>query len=111
MIPPTAVIWPESLDPSDILGFSINCANLLEPGENIASYTVTPGPEAALLGLQVPTTAMSANVIAMWLSIDPAKETDNSFAGVGVGLPIEITINTSMGRRWQRTVVVKVAQK
>lgn len=110
-IPPTAVVWPESLDPSDILDFSISCANLLESGETISSYTATPGPEAALLGLQIPNSALAANVIAMWLQIDPAKAMDTAFLGTGATLPVEITVNTSSGRRWQRTVVIKVAQK
>lgn len=110
-IPPTAVVWTESMDPSDVLDFSINAASLLESGESISSYTVIAGPESVLLGLTVGSTNLAGNVIYVWLSVEASKQNDNAFLGAGATLPIEITVNTNRSRKWQRTAVVKVAQK
>jgi hypothetical protein len=110
-IPPTAIVWPESLDPSDILDFSINCAALLESDETVDTFTAIAGPEAALFGLTITNTALDSNIISMWLAIAPEKISDTAFLNAGTLLPVEITINTDSGRRWQRTAVIRVAQK
>lgn len=107
---PNAVIWEQPIDPQDQVDYSVNCAPLLEVGEQITSFSLNLPAESVLFGLQLGTVARlasrSGSVITMWLS----------FSGIPVTtpiiLPIEVTITTNSvpTRTKQRTVAVKVDQ-
>ena len=110
-IPPTTILWPETIDPSDYLDFLVDCTSVLEPDETVVQATTNIPAESVLLGLTLDDIVLNAGVLSMWISIDPTKQSAVEFAGTGVTLPIEISITTSAARKWQRTVAVKVAQK
>jgi hypothetical protein len=116
-IPVNALVWPESMDPSDVVDYSVDCTAILDEGETISTYTVAPYAESVLLGLTMGTstyaTTLVGNILTMWLSIAAAKQEDVAFAGTGATLPISLTLNTSStpSRKKQRTVVVKVQQR
>lgn len=124
-IPPTAVSFAATLDPHEELDFVINCDGLLEVGEEIVTYTLTPLAEAVALGLTIMSgsgrdhalIASEASytdntAVRLWLEIDDGDETDAAFDAQGTSLPLEIEFvtNSSPARTRQRTVLVKVAQ-
>lgn len=116
-IPSNAVVWPEVMDPYDVLDYTVDVSDLLEAGENVASFTVTPLAESALVGLTLGTssyaTSIAGNVIRIWLSIASGQQDNAAFNGTGATLPIEISVTTTSTppRKKQRTAVVKVAQR
>lgn len=125
-IPPTAVSFAATLDPHEELDFIINASGLLEVGEEISSYTLTPLAEAVALGLTIMSgsgrdhalitgdAVYSDNTaIRLWLEIADLDEADVAFDGQGVSLPIEVELvtNSIPARTRQRTILVKVAQQ
>lgn len=121
-IPPNAKIWPRTLDPRDRADYLMNLAEgtnpLLEPGESYLTYTLSPSAEAVALGLTIESLAPyapveTATTLQIWFSVDSAFWVDAAFSGAGTSLSIELTIETDSTppRRWQRTVVLKVAQQ
>jgi hypothetical protein len=116
-IPTTALVWPESMDPYDVVDYSIDCKAILDEGENVAGYTITPYAEAALLGLSTGTgnyaTSISGSIITVWLQIAANKQEDAAFDGNGASLPLSLSITTSSTppRKKQRTLVVRVQQR
>lgn len=121
-IPPTAKVFDQALDPYEVIDYLVRCASgdspLLEAGESISTYTLSPSPDAAALGLTIGISAyqpsiIGGNQIKMWLSVDSAFHANAAFSGEGVSLPIEVTVvsNNTPPRTRQRTVVVKVAQQ
>jgi len=117
-IPPTALVWSEPMDPSDVIDYVVDCTSLLDEGEFVSSYTVVPYSEATLLGLTIGTGAqapalISGTKIRVWLSVSASYVDNAAFSGSGATLPIQLTINTSSSpsRRKQRTLVVKVVQR
>lgn len=122
-IPTTAPIFPESMDPTDVVDFYISVTegndgqSILMPNEGIASYTLGLSPEAALAGLQLLTDARKpvreGKNISLWLSVDPAKRALPVFDGTGLLLGIELTIVTDAipSRTKQRTFGVRVVNK
>jgi hypothetical protein len=113
--PPTTTVWPESMDPQDIVDYTVDISTLLEEGETAASYTISLPAESVLLGLTLGTgeyaSTITNNIIRMWLSC--SKPNDTAFDGTGVTLPIEISTisNATPPRKKQRTLGVKVAQR
>lgn len=122
-IPLTAFIWPDPMDPSDVVDFVIDCADptlpLLESGETIASFTLVLPSESVALGLTIGTAARAPvkintdTAIRLWLSVDSGFISNSAFSGAGQSLPVEVTIVTtsSPSRTRQRTCVVKVSQR
>ena len=116
-IPQNAIVWDEPMDPYDVVDYTIDLSPLLTTNESIDTFTAIPGAESQLLGLTVGdgdyAPEISANVLRIWLSIAPGKQTSASFLNTGVSLPIEISVttNSSPSRKHQRTVVVKVLER
>lgn len=117
-IPATALVWPEPMDPSDIVDYAVDLTTLLDTNEGIASYSVILLSEAELLGLVIGTGSRSPQLIEgtklrIWFSILQDYQQNAAFSGQGASLPIQITIDTtsSPARRKQRTLVVKVQQR
>ena len=116
VIPATTFLFPEAMDPADLVDFEIDCAGLLTVGENVASYTVTLRPESILLGLTLGVseyaTIITGSVIRIYLSISSGSQSDPTFIN-GAYLPFEVSIVTddTPARKRQRTVAVKVIQQ
>lgn len=119
-IPIGTYIWPEALDPSDVVDYTIDCEGLFDdPAENIYSYTLELSPEAIFYGLMLedpPTYNIELSPdrrsIKVWLQIEDPQENHADFR-LGVTLPIEVTFvtNAIQARIRQRTVAVKVIQR
>lgn len=116
MIPATAAIWAESLDPYDVVDFTVDVTPLLD-GDSIAAYSIVPLAESALLGLTVgineyAPSILTGNILQLWLSIEASKQGAPEF-DKGVSLPVEISVTTTSNppRKRQRTMVVKVNQR
>jgi len=117
-IPASTSVWPEMMDPYDILDFVVDCSGMLEPNELIASHTISLLAEASALGLVINTTSPYATTvesgtsIRVWFSILPAEQGNPAF-NTSATLPMELVITTNAvpPRRKQRTLAVKVGQK
>lgn len=118
---PAAVIkfvWPEALDPSELLDYEIDWSSILIDGEEIASYLVEVPAESLLYGLQVgvpggyATTVTNGTVMRIWVSVAVGSRNDPDFI-TGITLPIEVTVTTDATppRIRQRTLGVKVIQR
>jgi hypothetical protein len=117
-IPPSAEVWEQQLDPKDIADFVVDISDMLEAGETVASYSFTLGAEAAALGLEIGTgsyavTQPTTSSFRLWLNVNTSFWADAAFDGAGASLPIvlDFTTNNSPARRFQRTLVVQVAQQ
>ena len=117
-IPTTTFIWTQSMDPYDILDYTINCAGLLEGGELIGSFTLQPLSEAIALGLNIKnsggytTKLIDGTSINFWAEIIEEEQGNPKFAG-GVVLPMELTVitNSTPPRKKQRTLAIRVLEK
>lgn len=119
-IPPTAETFAQTLDPQEELDFSINCAGLLELGEEIASYTLTVLAEGVALGLTIMSGSGrdhglndESNGVDFWLTIDPGYQANVAFEGAGTALPLHVQFetNSTPARTRERTFLVQVAQQ
>lgn len=126
--PPTAIQWPEPMDPAEELEWIADLSSMLEmaKGETAQSYTIELSPEAVDAGLSIMVDAGREHrlitseadwpdntAILLWLKVDPASQADPMFAGGGTAFPIEVTFLTSSvpSRKRQRTYVLRIAQK
>jgi hypothetical protein len=118
-IPSTTLEFAEVLDPHDTLDYVVDATGLLEAGESILSYTITPLAEASALGLTVlnsggySNSLISGNKIRFWVNISVGLRGDVAFNGSGASLPLEIAITTTSmpPRTKQRTIAIRVAQR
>jgi hypothetical protein len=117
-IPTTTFIWPEAMDPYDVLDYAIDCTGLLQTDETILTYSVNLRSEATLLGLQILTNppyalSLTGNIITIWLAINLSDQDNQAFRTTGALLPLEVNITTSLSpaRKRQRTVAVRVKQQ
>lgn len=124
-IPLTAVVFTQAMDPTDIVDFSLSISQgatsleILADGENVASFTLEPRAETIAAGVEILTgggyvTSMVSNFLIFWLNIpDPAERLSTLFDGTSNPFGFELTIVTdhSPPRRYQRTLVVRIAQK
>lgn len=117
MLPSNITVFGDIMDPRDIADYEIKATNYLEEGEGVASYSITLLSEALLGGLELGVGAYAhseANgIISLWFNIDELMQSDASFYGGGVTLPLEVEITTDSvpPRRRQRTFGVKVQQQ
>lgn len=115
-IPVNALVWPETMDPYDVVDYTVDVSNLLS-SDSVSSFTIVPYTESTLLGLEVGTgsyaPSITGNIITVWLQVNVANQANPAFDGAGASLPLElsITTNSSPARKRQRTLVVKVAQR
>lgn len=115
-IPAGAIAWAQPLDPSDRADFIAQFRALLTGDELIATASVVLLPEAVALGLTIIEDAqhgpsiVDGTGIEVWFEVDEGLRGNAAFAG-GADLPVEFTINTDATppRRFQRTMIVRVA--
>lgn len=123
-LPSTAPVFERLLDPTDIDVFKILLSqgasdeDLLAPGENVDSYTLTLSPEAVTAGLLIKSgggyaTTLAGLEVTFWLEVDSDDQASPLFDGSGMTLGIELTIDTTSSppRRKQRTVAVTVVNQ
>lgn len=124
--PPTAILWPDTMDPAEELDWIADLSSMLEAGETAESYEVELSPEAIDAGLLIMTGTghdhrlitgdpnwPDNSAILLWLKVDPASQADPLFSGGGTGFPIEVTFltNSVPSRKRQRTYVIRIVQK
>lgn len=122
--PPNAFIFSRPIDPADTEFFTIELTQgltgteLLVPGENVASFSLSVTAEAVAAGLQIKTgsgyaTTLNALQITFWACVGVSHQADAGFSGTGLALGIELTITTDATppRVKQKTVVIQVAQQ
>ncbi|GEM_PF-1571144 len=119
MIPSTAPVGKETIDPADIVDFIIDLSPLLEAGEEFATITFAVPPESAALGFRVMTEAPYAPLeiddshLRIWVSVEPGSAALPAWNGSGTVCAIEFTATTDSTppRQHQRTIAIRVAQK
>lgn len=125
-IPASAPTIDQAIDPSDRVefvaqfGLSVDGRSpLLETGETIETLEITPLPDAAALGFTImegvvdaldrgPWIADNTNA-EFWAEVEEANRGDAAYTA-GAILGAQVTITTSHGRRYQRTVGVRAIQ-
>jgi hypothetical protein len=128
-LPPTAFIITAPIDPADIADSKVVLTQegdtlpagqrpLLEAGEAVESYTLTPTAEAVAAGLIIKEgggyeTTLAGKDLRFWLEVDPSFQGHQMFNGEGQTFGIELTVLTTSSpqRRKQRTIGVKVANQ
>lgn len=126
-VPASAPVADQPMDPGDLIDFVAqfgaavgDASALLEDGEIIVTLDVSPAIDAAALGFTIvegevdeidrgPWIADDVNV-EFWGEVEEAERLNAAFTN-GVILGAEITITTSLGRRYQRTLGVEVIQQ
>ncbi len=122
--PLTAKTFEQAMDPADVVDFKLTISqgdddgDMLQSGENVASYTLTATAEAVAAGLQVLQSggrqpALVGNLLQFWLSVQSMLQSASLFGGAGVQLAIELTVVTTAtpARTRQRTILITVAQQ
>lgn len=125
---PSTALDLGTIEPKDLLDFYIAISqgtaegDILQPGEDVASYTLALPLEASAAGLTIVeketengkyATRLADRVLAFWLNIMPAQQGSTAFDGQGVSLPIEFTFTTTNTppRIKQRTFKIRVTNK
>jgi hypothetical protein len=90
--------------------------DILQPGEDVVSFTVSPTSEATAAGLRVLTDTEKLPryadlVFGFWIDIDPAMKSNLVFNSPGAVLGVEISFTTSLGQEDQYTVGIRVVNK
>lgn len=114
---------PRGMDPSDVLDFEMRFDQLLETGEDIASFTISLHPDS-VAGAELGTASRAAAIftktvdgvaqegVRFWLSINPAQQSSIVFdSGAEVGIVVRITTNSSPSRTIERTAVINVQNR
>ena len=112
----SAVTITGPMDPTDEVDYVGEFGPLLESGETIvAGFTVAPTTESATLGFEIGTTFPPAlevgdkNVV-FWCEVNPVNQADAVFNDDGVIISVEITVNTTLSRQFQRTFLITAKQ-
>lgn len=112
----SATLFDGPMDPTDFLDYVGEFEVVLEAGEEIQpGFTVSPTTEGAALGFEISTTFVPSletgnkNVL-FWTQVNAANQADAVFSNDGVTIPVEITVTTTLSRRYQRTFLVRVKQ-
>jgi hypothetical protein len=125
---PSTALDLGTIEPVDLLDFYIAISqgplegDVLQAGEEVASYTLALPLEASAAGLTIVeketengkyATRLADRTLAFWLNINPTQQKSTAFDGQGVTLPIELTITTTNTppRIKQRTLKIRVTNK
>ena len=118
----TAPIYPEALDPQEILDFDFDLTDLLEDGEaaNPGEWTLEIPIEGAGLGLVImtgdgrdPSLRAGGKIIDYWVTVDDAMKNSPIFDGAGTTVPLRVTSPTTSTpqRIRQRTAKMRIVQQ
>lgn len=117
-IPLNAVSFTAEMDPEDVKDYEVDFSSLLDSGETIeAGFTIEVSSEGAALGVSIDTVTNPAvrtgtnTKIQFWPLVDSGYYDNASFSGSGTQVALEFTITTSLGRTYQKTYVLTVAQQ
>jgi hypothetical protein len=125
----TPLKWDAALNPEDQVDYTIDLVGrLLEVGETVQSYTLTPSDTSVAAGLLIGSgpyasalgsitngifTAGSGTVLRIWFSINSTNQANVGFFGTGVWLDMQlkvVTTNTPPRTR-ERTLLLRVCQQ
>lgn len=121
-LPNDPVAISGAMDPSEILDFVFDFANLLQDSEVIDpdQVTLTMSAEGTALGITIATDADreaalidSDTAILLWLSVDAAFRSNAAFAGAGttVGVEAHVRTNALPYRELERTFTITIRQR
>ncbi|WP_010218956.1 hypothetical protein [Sphingomonas sp. PAMC 26621] len=121
--PPDIKTFPRRIDPNmprrgfyPVLTRGSEVRDILQPGEEVTSFTVTPNAEATAAGLVVMTDGDFApryadRVFAFWVEIATAMRGSSIFNGTGIVLGVELSFTTNFQQSDQITVGIRVVNK
>lgn len=111
-----AVSFSGPMDPTDNVDYLSQFGPLLQTGEEIQpGFTIETSSEAGALGFSIstspaPSLTESNQSVLFWVEVDTPNQNNSMFEVNGQNLPVTITVNTSEGRRYQRTWLINVKQ-
>lgn len=110
--------WSQALNPGDEVDYTFDLAgNLLETGETVDVWSLTPSLASIAAGLIVGSgayaSALTGTVLKFWFSIDPAHVDDTTFDGTGTWLDmtVEVTTTNAPPRIRYRTLLLRVSRQ
>lgn len=119
MIPSSAPVGSEAIDPSDIADFAIDLSPMLEAGESFAEITFDVMPQASALGFRILNAAphtpenLGDGRLRIWVSVSEENRNLAAWNNAGTTCGIEFTARTDSTppRTFQRTIGIKVAHR
>ena len=110
--------WEVPLNPKDEVDYTFNLlGNLLEVGEAPTSWDLVLSDASIAAGLTMGSgpyaKSLSGTIITVWFSIDPARQADTAFDGIGCWLDMTVSVDTnhSPPRARERTLMLRVARQ
>lgn len=121
-LPPNTQRFGNVMDPQEVLDYTLPCAPLLEIGESIDDFDITPFAESIALGLVIlgdadgyedPSIVETGQSIKIWFTIDGAHENNVAFDDGGTDLPLQLHFSTDSDpvRERDRAFILPVAQR
>lgn len=121
--PPDIKTFPRRIDPNmprrgfyPTLTRGDAVRDILQPGEEVTSFTVTPNADATAAGLVVLTDGdftprYAGLTFDFWVEIATAMRGSSIFNGTGIVLGVELGFTTNFQQQDQITVGIRVANK
>ena len=112
----SASVFAGPMDPTDEVDYVGEFDDILEAGETIsAGFMVSPTTEGAALGFEIGTTFPPSletgdQRVLFWAQVNATNQADAVFDDDGTQIPVEITIDTTDSRKYQRTFLITVKQ-
>jgi len=108
-----------AIDPYDVLNYLVDLSSLLEADEGFDSVDIAILPASAVQGFTIPesgpyqSTEVDDRHILIWPQIGEGNQGSAAWAGKGTtcGFEVSATTTSTPPRRWQRTVLIRVAQR
>jgi len=108
-----------AIDPYDVLNYEIDLSPLLEAGERFVSAEIAVLPASAVQGFKIPEDGpygafeLDDRHIRIWPQIAPEDQGSAGWSGQGAtcGFEVYATTDSMPPRKWQRTVLIRVAQR
>ncbi len=104
--------FPGKLDPNEFLDFSITCGpEMAATGQEIASVVWELSDAAVAAGITKDREAHDANNATVWLYVLPEAQTAAIFDYPGTDFVLQVTVQDTAGRIYERTIRFTVGQR
>lgn len=104
--------WAGKLDPSEFLDFSLDCAvEMAAVGASISSVVWELSDAAIAAGIAKDRETFDAASATVWLYVLPEAQTAAIFDYPGTDFVLQVTVQDTAGRIYERTIRFTVGQR